>query len=113
MSRNLRLYFEDILTSCDKILRYTKGKNYHDFIADEVTFDALIRNLEIIGEAVKQIPPEIRSRYPNIQWRKIAGLRDILIHGYFSLENETIWDIIQNKIPSLKDKIELIIQQEF
>ena len=113
MSRSLRLYFDDILISCDKITRYTQGLNYDSFIADELRFDGVIRNLQIIGEAVKQIPQEMRNKYPQIEWRKIAGLRDILVHTYFSLENETIWDIIKTKIDPLKEEIKVIIIQEF
>lgn len=113
MSRSLRLYFEDILSSCDKILRYTKGMDYDQFINDELRFDAVLRNLQIIGEAIKQVPVETRNRYPTVEWRKIAGLRDILTHAYFSLENETIWDIVQNKIPLLQEEIEVIFQQKF
>ena len=113
MSRSLRLYFEDILSSCNKVLRYTKGLNYEQFIGDDLRFDAVLRNLQIIGEAIKQVPMETRSRYPTVEWRKIAGLRDILAHAYFSLENETIWDIVQNKVPLLREQIEVIFKQEF
>ena len=113
MSRSLRLYCDDVLISCDKILRYTQGLDYNSFFADELRFDGVIRNLQVIGEAVKQIPPDIRDKYSQIEWRKISGLRDILVHAYFSLENETIWDIIQTKIIPLKSAIEIIIDQEF
>ena len=113
MSRSLRLYCDDVLISCDKILRYTQGLDYNSFFADELRFVGVIRNLQVIGEAVKQIPPDIRDKYSQIEWRKIAGLRDILVHAYFSLENETIWDIIQTKIIPLKSAIEIIIDQEF
>lgn len=113
ISRSLRLYCDDVLISCDKILRYTQGLDYNSFFADELRFDGVIRNLQVIGEAVKQIPPDIRDKYSQIEWRKISGLRDILVHAYFSLENETIWDIIQTKIIPLKSAIEIIIDQEF
>ena len=113
MSRSLRLNFDDILVSCDKILRYSKGLDYKNFMADELRVDATLRNLEIIGEAVKQVPREMRAKYPRVEWRKIAGLRDILAHAYLSLEDETIWDIIQTKIIPLKSEVETIIHQEF
>ncbi|WP_107668527.1 DUF86 domain-containing protein [Cyanothece sp. BG0011] len=113
MSRDLRLYFDDILVSCDKILRYSQGLDYKTFIEDELRVDATLRNLQIIGEAVKQVPREMRTKYPRVEWRKIAGLRDILAHAYFSLENETIWDIIKTKIIPLKSEVETIINQEF
>lgn len=111
MSRSLRLYLEDILISGAKILRYTRGITLAEFVNDEKTYDAVIRNLQIIGEAVKNIPAGVRDRYPDIEWRKIAGLRDILAHAYFSLENEIIWDIIENKIPSLIERVERVLQE--
>lgn len=113
MSRSLKLYCDDIVISCDKILRYTQGLDYDSFFADELRFDAVIRNLQVIGESVKQIPPEIREKYTQIEWRKIAGLRDILVHAYFSLTDEIIWDIIQTKIIPLKATVLIIIEQEF
>jgi uncharacterized protein with HEPN domain len=112
VSRSLQLYLEDICTSCVKVQRYTLNMTLEDFVADERTYDAVVRNLQIIGEAVKQIPPEIRDRYPAVEWRKIAGLRDILAHAYFSLENETLWDIVQNKVPELLEQMQRIVQEE-
>jgi uncharacterized protein with HEPN domain len=113
VSRSIRLYLEDILTSSTKVLRYTQGMTLEQFIADERTYDAVIRNLEIIGEAAKNIPDDIRTNYPDIEWRKIAGLRDILAHAYFSLENEIIWDIVQNKVFPLLEVIQHILEVEF
>jgi uncharacterized protein with HEPN domain len=72
MSRSLSLYLEDILTSTAKIIRYTRGMNREEFVADEKTYDAVLRNLQVIGEAVKNIPVNLRESYPDIEWRKIA-----------------------------------------
>jgi len=102
MSRNLDLYLDDILASIAKIQRYTADMTWDSFIADERTFDAVTRNLQIIGEAVKNIPPEVRGQYPQIEWRKIAGLRDILAHTYFAVEDQVIWDIVQTKLSDLR-----------
>jgi len=113
MSRSIRLYLEDILTSGVKVRRYTEGMSFEDFQADERTYDAVVRNLQIIGEAVKNIPQEIRLKYSEVEWRKIAGLRDILAHAYFSIEDEIVWDIIETKIPPLLIVVERILEAEF
>lgn len=70
-------------------MRYTQGMTFEDFLTDERTFDAVMRNLQIIGEAAKNVPPEVRSRYLEIEWRKISGLRDVLAHAYFSLSKHS------------------------
>ncbi len=78
----------------------------HDlFLKDELRQDAVVKNLEVIGEAVKNIPDDLKNRKPEIEWKKIAGLRDILTHGYFGINLEIVWDIIVNKIPDLKRNI--------
>lgn len=108
MSRNLSLYLDDILTSIEKIERYTANMNQISFMADERTIDAVSHNLQIIGEAVKKIPAELRDRYPQIEWRKIAGLRDTIAHAYFSIDDEIIWDIVENKLTELRDCIAIV-----
>ena len=105
MSRNLALYLDDILTSIGKIERYTANMTREAFVADERTFDAVAHNLQVLGEAVKNIPDDVRDRYPQIEWRKIAGLRDILAHAYFAIDDEIIWDIVQTKLNALRDCI--------
>ena len=92
-------------------MRYTQGMTFEDFLTDERTFDAVMRNLQIIGEAAKNVPPEVRSRYLEIEWRKISGLRDVLAHAYFSLENETLWDIVQNKVPALDREVRMMLHE--
>lgn len=101
MSRNLSLYLADILTSIEKIQRYTANMTQMAFVDDERTFDAVVYNLQMIGEAVKSIPEDKRKRYPQIEWRKIAGLRDILAHTYFAIDDEIIWDIVLHKLSAL------------
>jgi uncharacterized protein with HEPN domain len=86
MPRDYKVFLEDILEAIRKVRDYTDGLSLQAFTADAKTFDAVIRNLEIIGEAVKQIPEEIRSLRPEVEWKRIGRLRDILIHQYFGVD---------------------------
>lgn len=105
MQRNYKVYFEDILAAIANIEEYTKNLSFDEFEKNRLVRDAVIRNLEVIGEAAKNIPERIKEQRPEIEWREIAGLRDILIHKYFEVNVRILWDIIKNKLPDLKDKI--------
>jgi uncharacterized protein with HEPN domain len=94
MSRDLNLYFDDILKAIDYIRDFTSGMSYSAFVRDTRTQHACIRNLEVIGEAVKKIPEATRITHPEIPWKRIAGLRDILSHEYFGVDTQIIWDVI-------------------
>ncbi|MFH0887562.1 MAG: DUF86 domain-containing protein [bacterium] len=108
MSRESRVYLDDILLASSKIEKYVKGMTPRQFRDDQLVIDAVVRNLEIIGEAVKHIPADIRKKHKGIEWKKIAGLRDILIHEYFGVDIDILWDIIKNKLPELKTAIKKI-----
>lgn len=97
MSRDPELYISDIINSCEKIITYTASIHFHDFSKDEKTYDAVVRNLEIIGEASKKLPEHFCSNFPEIEWKKIKGLRDIIVHEYFGLDKDIIWTICMNK----------------
>ena len=105
MPRDYRVFLEDILEAITKIRRYTAGLSHDEFSKDEKTIDAIVRNLEVIGEAVKKVPAKVRSKHQQVDWKKIAGLRDILIHEYFGIDVEIIWDILQNKLPILESQV--------
>lgn len=102
MQRVPNAYFEDIINSINKIEKYTKGMTKEDLKINELVQDAVVRNLEVIGEAVKKIPDDVRDIYKEIPWKKIAGLRDILIHEYFGVNMNIVWDVIENKLQPLK-----------
>ena len=99
---------DDILICMEKIQSYLNGLTYEQFANDSKTQDAIIRNIEIIGEATKHLSDTIKSRYNHIPWKEIAGTRDRLIHGYFGVNIDIIWEIATIDIPILKAKIEKI-----
>ena len=112
MSRNLKLYLVDILNSIDNIQSDTTNISYEEFVQDRRTKDAVILNLLIIGEATKQIPQDIRDQHPEIQWKQIAGMRDMIAHAYFSINNKIVWNIIENDLDFLKICIKNIQSNE-
>jgi len=108
MSRDYRAYLADILFSIDKIERYTRRKTFLQFKTDELVQDAVVRNLEIIGEATKKLPGKRKQSEPDIEWDKIAGLRNILAHEYFGVDNEIVWQIVKKKLPQLRKAVQSI-----
>lgn len=101
-------YLEDILEAAEKIERFTGGMNYREFADDEKTVDAVLRNFEVIGEAAKNIPNDLRKEYEDVPWSEMAGMRDKLIHGYTTIELEIIWATVEEDIPSLRDQLEAV-----
>lgn len=99
---------DDILLCMEKIQSYHKGLTYNQFSKDSKTQDAIVRNIEIIGEAVKHLSNTIKLRYRHIRWKEISGTRDRLIHGYFGVNIDIIWEIATTDIPILKEQIEKI-----
>ncbi len=109
MQNDYKVYLDDILEAIGKIENYTKNISFSEFSGSDIVVDAVARNLEIIGEAVKNLPNNLKIKYPNIEWKKIAGLRDMLIHEYSGIDLKILWDVVQNKLSILKKSISKII----
>jgi uncharacterized protein with HEPN domain len=111
MPREYEDYLRDLLDSIEKIQNFIKGVDFEGFKKDDKTKFAVIRALEIIGEATKHISEEFRKKYPEIPWKDMAGMRDVLIHDYFGIDEETVWRTVKEKIPNLKPSIEKILSK--
>lgn len=111
MQREPRVFLEDIISAAVKVEKFTRGVSYDDFLDNDLVSDAVIKNILVIGEASKNIPVEIRIMNPQIEWRKMAGMRDMMIHGYFSINYRIVWDVVQNKIPTLRKQVEQLLKE--
>jgi len=112
MPRDPRLYLDDILEAISRIQEYTLGLDYSEFTEDTKTQDAVVRNLEIIGEAAGRLPESARSRAADIEWRKIVGLRNILAHQYFGVSLPVVWDIVSGKLGPLEVACRELLEDE-
>ncbi len=104
-------YINDVLNSISEVEDFTRGMNYASFIRDRRTVNAVIRSLEVMGEAARQIPEEIRRKYPDLPWKRMAGMRDKLIHEYTGVDLETVWDVITEELPPLKPLLEKLARE--
>lgn len=109
MSKQVKPYLKHILTEAEYLLQNSKNLEFDKFMDDETLKRSFVRSLEVIGEATKNLPKGFRNKYPQIKWKEIAGLRDILIHQYFGINYISVWDIVKNKIPELKRQIENVL----
>jgi uncharacterized protein with HEPN domain len=112
-SRTDREFLEDILEAIRRSALYIDNMDYEEFCDDTKTQDAVIRTLEIIGEATKRLSWELRNRHANLPWRNMASVRDKLIHGYFGVNLDIVWQIVTNELPEIAPKIEQILAEEF
>ena len=109
--RDHQLYLKDILAAIESINEFTKNMTFEEFQADDKTTSAVIRKLEIIGEAVKGLPDNVRQSYSQVPWREMAGMRDKLIHFYFGIDHELVWMTIAKRLPEVKTWIKKIIKE--
>ena len=107
--RDVLLLLDDMLQSAQKIKRYTKGIDYDSFLNDDKTIDAVVRNFEIIGEAANRVDPDFRDSNPEIEWRRIRGFRNRIVHDYFGIDYEIVWSIIETYLDELIDWLETVI----
>lgn len=109
MKKDYMLYLQHILDSIHLLEKYLRGTTENAFLASSEKQDLAIRRLEIIGEAAKHLPQDFRDKYPEIPWKRMSGMRDILIHEYFEVDNELVWKTVTEFIPPLKKQIENIL----
>ncbi len=112
MPRDSRLYLEDMQQALERITRYLQRQTFDTFEQNELLVDGIVRNLELLGEAAKHVPQDIRSNHPSVPWTKIAGLRDILTHQYFAVDLQIIWDVVTNQVPTLRNAIRVMLEEE-
>ncbi len=108
MKRDYATFLDDVNESIEKIEEYTHKLSFEEFKGNSAIQDAVLRRLEIIGEAVKHIPLQIKQTHHDVPWREIAGLRDVLIHGYFSVSMQQVWNTVKNDLPELKKSVNRI-----
>ena len=104
-TRHWDLYVRDMIEFAEKILSYTKGMDQEGFITDTRTYDATLRNIELIGEAATHLPRHVREAHPEIEWRRIVATRNRVAHGYLGIDDDVVWDVIQTDIPDLLPKL--------
>ncbi len=109
--RSYRIFIEDIQGAIDKIECYIEDVTYEAFVKNEMVIDAVLRNLEVIGEASRNIPEDVREKYPDISWKRMIGLRNIVIHEYFGVDLGIIWEIITKNLPETKPMIAEMLKE--
>lgn len=106
MQRDPLVYLDDILQACRSVQRYTTDLTFEKFADDQEKIDAVVRNFQIIGEAAKNIPADLRARLTEVDWRGVAGFRDVLVHRYFDIDLDLTWQIITERVAPLADAVE-------
>lgn len=111
-ARAWHFYAEDMIRFANAVLSYTRGMEQKDFVANRLVYDASLRNLELIGEAATHIPPHVREANPLIPWRMIVATRNRLIHGYLGIDDDTLWSIVRDDLPSLVENLKPLLGRD-
>lgn len=109
--RSPRLYVVDMLRAIDKIGRFTEGLDLASFSDSEMVVDAVLKNLEVLGEAARNVPDEVRNAHPEIPWKRIVGLRNIVAHAYFGVDLENVWKIVGENVPEVRPSVEALLAE--
>jgi uncharacterized protein with HEPN domain len=112
MKRNVTLYLRDIVQNMQDAEEFLQGVSYDQFLSDKKTFNAVVRSIEVIGEAAKHVPTGLREKYPGVPWKEMAGMRDKVSHFYFGVDREAVWYAVKDRIPALRPVIEKILSNE-
>lgn len=109
MSREWKLYFDDLVGFCEKVMSYTRGLTREQFEAGGLNYDATLWNVQLFGEAANHIPENIRSQMPDVPWRELIGMRNRLAHGYFGINNAILWQVVEIEVPKLYKTLQHIL----
>ncbi len=110
--REWRFYIDDMIAFIEKVANYTEGLDQHAFVSSALTYDATLRNLELIGEAATRIPNEVRNANTQIAWRQIIATRNRLIHGYLGIDDDTVWSIVRDDLPALLTQLRALSNRQ-
>jgi len=109
--RDVRLFLADMLEAIEKIERYTAGLTRKEFREDDLVADAVVRNLEVLGEAARHVPGKVRDRFPEVGWRQIVAFRNVVIHEYFAVDLDIVWTVVERHLPRLKEALRGILAE--
>ena len=107
-----RSRLEHMLQAIERVRRYTKGKTFEDFITDDMMYYAVVKNIEILGEASNMLTEEFRTDHPQTPWKQVNGMRNYIVHEYFQVDNNVVWDVITNDLPLLEQQVKIYIEEE-
>jgi uncharacterized protein with HEPN domain len=110
--REWRFYIEDMRRFATKVVSYAEGMGAAEFVGNEMVYDAVLRNLELIGEAANHVPVEVRERHPDVPWRQVVAMRNRLVHAYLGIDPDTVWSTVQDSVPELLSQLDRLRQQE-